>query len=539
MLMATHYLVLDLSTRGMDAAVYERRWTRTVQKDRMFLERKATPEPGRGPDMEPTRKPGRQPDMAPARESETDTEPSWFQQALDTLAGKMDLSSCDQALVTVSFPEVCFRNISLPFSQETKIAQVLPFELASFLPGDHYVSDHVLSETRFVRDQQLVLTASAPDPMIEDIAVCLWSRRISPGIITPKGHALAAMFMNARKSPMDAVFVCSGPAQTVMTLFVRSSPVMVRTLHTANPAEETVAENVLRLVTGFRHRSGLEARFHVYLARETVPGETPSDGLASDGRTSGELAPGKLALGKPTPAERSPGEPLPATRRLKTLLEQNPACFTGDVTVIDPATIPLVDLLVRKPRYLFNWSKKKFGSGTIFSRFRTELLATAAIGLVVIFLSIYSLYRNLAALEEQIFLARKAGFEIYRQTFPGNDIQAGHSPLLLMQARVKQAMQRQGGEMQLAALEHSFDIPAIDVLHELSIRTPGEVDMQLTRLLLNHGQVTISGTTSSFNHVDKLKNALAQSPLFKTVTIQTADAGRTEGQVVFQFNIDL
>jgi|GEM_PF-3266672 hypothetical protein len=478
--MAGRYLVLDVSTHGMDAALYERRLTKTTRKAHVFLNRKVQTEP------------------------DTETETSWFQETLDILAGEMDLSSCDEALVTVSFPEVCFRNISLPFTHENKIAQVLPFELTSCLPGDSYVSDYFLSDIRFVQDQQLLLTASAPDPMIEDIAMCLWSRKISPAIITPKGHAMAAVFMGTQKPLLDAVFIHSEPAQTAMTLFIKSKPVMVRTIPVSNPSDETIAENLLRLVKGFRHRSGLETRFHVYLTREPAP-----------------------------------ADPIQAIRKLKPLMNRNPAYFTGDITPIDSNVIPLTDYLMRKPRYLFNWSQNKYGPGTFFSRFKPELLTTAVIGLMVVFLSIFGLYRNLSALEEQILDARRAGFEIYRQTFPENDIQAGHSPLLLMQARVKQAMQRTGTDMQLTAIEHSSGIPAVDVLHELSVRIPAKLNMQLTRLLLNQGQITISGTTNSFNHVDKLKNALAQSPLFKAVTIQTADAGETENQVVFQFRIDM
>jgi hypothetical protein len=290
------------------------------------------------------------------------------------------------------------------------------------------VSDYFLSDIRFVQDQQLLLTASAPDPMIEDIAMCLWSRKISPAIITPKGHAMAAVFMGTQKPLLDAVFIHSEPAQTAMTLFIKSKPVMVRTIPVSNPSDETIAENLLRLVKGFRHRSGLETRFHVYLTREPAP-----------------------------------ADPIQAIRKLKPLMNRNPAYFTGDITPIDSNVIPLTDYLMRKPRYLFNWSQNKYGPGTFFSRFKPELLTTAVIGLMVVFLSIFGLYRNLSALEEQILDARRAGFEIYRQTFPENDIQAGHSPLLLMQARVKQAMQRTGTDMQLTAIEHSSGIPAVDV----------------------------------------------------------------------------
>jgi Tfp pilus assembly protein PilN len=141
-------------------------------------------------------------------------------------------------------------------------------------------------------------------------------------------------------------------------------------------------------------------------------------------------------------------------------------------------------------------------------------------------------------LEKQVAAARRTGIEIYRQTFPRDTISPGHSPLLRMQAQVKQALSRNSGTR-----PHDMTVtparPAIDVLYELSSRIPDGMNLQLSRLLLNEGQVTISGTTDSFNTVDRLKNTLEQSDIFKSVTIHTADAGRVENQVFFQFRIEM
>jgi len=114
----------------------------------------------------------------------------------------------------------------------------------------------------------------------------------------------------------------------------------------------------------------------------------------------------------------------------------------------------------------------------------------------------------------------------------------GHSPLLRMQAQVKQAVaQNSGTRFQDRAVTPA--LPAIDVLYELSARVPDGMNLRLSRLLLNNGQMTISGTTDSFNTVDRLKTALEQSDIFKSVTIHTADAGRVENQVIFQFRIEI
>jgi hypothetical protein len=158
---------------------------------------------------------------------------------------------------------------------------------------------------------------------------------------------------------------------------------------------------------------------------------------------------------------------------------------------------------------------------------------------LLLILSVTGLYRQIFDLEARVASARQAGADLYAKTFSEDPVLPGYSPLLLMQSKMKQKQQQQGTGSGRGEINRPSDFRAIDLLSELSFRIPAGKTLQLSRLLLNHGQATVSGTTDSFNTVDRLKTALEQSPMFKTVVITTADADKTGSRVIFQFRIEI
>jgi general secretion pathway protein L len=427
-----------------------------------------------------------------------------LQAAVDAVAATLDLSGCTEAVVFISCQQVCFRNVSLPFDSPGKIAQVLPLELASHLPWDDVVSDFLVQEVRFVADQHLVLTASAPRDLITGIVACLRPFKIRPRMITPKGYALAAAHLQTGSPFSDQIFIHLGPSDITLTLIAGSKPVMVRTLTASDRIADTVADNVIRLITGFRQRSGLDTRFHVCLAPES-----------------------------------SAPDPAQVMEKLRQVPGSGSLIDAGDPEVLAGDLVSAAGRLYHAPGRSFNFSRHAHGWEAFFHKYRFELATTAVIGALVLVLSVTGLYRQISVLEARVASARQAGADLYAQTFPEDPVLPGYSPLLLMQAKMKQKQQQQGAGTGRWELTRPSDIRAIDVLSELSARIPAGKTLQLSRLLLNHGQATVSGTTDSFNTVDRLKTALEQSPMFKTVTITTADADRTGNQVIFQFRIEM
>ncbi|MCG8618948.1 MAG: PilN domain-containing protein, partial [Desulfobacterales bacterium] len=125
---------------------------------------------------------------------------------------------------------------------------------------------------------------------------------------------------------------------------------------------------------------------------------------------------------------------------------------------------------------------------------------------------------------------------VYAETFPGaKQVQA--APLLLMESRVKQAKTRAAGRNGEHERRQVFSV--MDILTDLSGQIPAEVDMEISRLALNHGRLVLTGTTGNFNDVDRIKGLLQGAPGFKSVSINSAEADKTGKRVRFKFIVDI
>lgn len=419
-------------------------------------------------------------------EAEEDT--GRFQQGLDVISGHLDLKSCTNAVVLVSSRSICFRNLSLPFKSPKKISQVLPLELASHLPrpDEAYVSDYLVHDVEFDADQHLVLSASMPATEVAEIVAGLKGVRINTSIITPKGYAAAVC--HPKLPATDALLVHMDSREVTLVLEANARPVMVRTLDAETATPESISRDIRRTITGFRHRSGDDRGFALALS-------VPRD-------MAGAIQ------------EAFPDEP---------------------VTVLDHTETVL--LPERKPAVLFNFCIGEFGAHSFFRKYRTSLVATLLIALVPFSMAVADLMRDISVLEQRIAVERQAAVAVFRETFPLKKNVPVHVPLMLMQSYVKDALKNKAADGKPETDRKRF--PAIEVLYALSDGFPADIEVDISRLLLNDGRLVITGSTDNFNNVDKLKGLIEKSPMFTRVDIIGAEAGKRNNRVNFKFNIDM
>ncbi len=116
---------------------------------------------------------------------------------------------------------------------------------------------------------------------------------------------------------------------------------------------------MLRMATGFRHRSGLDTRFHICLVPET-----------------GTMNPDSV------------------TQAIKQAQVLQPFFFTDTVTVLNSEPSGLSDRLFQKPATQFNFVTRYHGPAAFFHKFRQELGVTGIIGALVMILFISGLYQT-------------------------------------------------------------------------------------------------------------------------------------------------
>lgn len=476
--MAARFLLLDLSPRGMTARMTTYGPVRTT--------------------------PGKPVELAWEDLTDSTAFQDRLQAALAAVAGHIDLAGCRDAVVLLDAASVWFRHISLPFTQKSRIDPVLPFELAPSLPVEACISDYLRHDIRFVPDQQSLLTASVPAELVDHLAGCLKAYRIQPRIITPKGYAMAALFLDKTKpGGRDLVFVYAEDPEVTLTVIAGGKPVMVRTPAVPGLTGERIADQIYRTVMGFRQRTGRETRFDICLA-------------ASSQKMRETLV-----------------------QEIRAGLKPCDILETPSIEPVDPD--PLISAIMpgRPSETHLNFCRGRYDAGTIVGKFKREFLTALTLLLVVFLLAVFSQYRDISVLEAQISQVRSRAAGIYQDTFPDKTAPPGISPQMLMQAQVKHALEQKGGRAGIVEMAAEPAVPAVEILYALSMEIPATMDARLTRLVFGGGQLTIAGTTDSFNTVDRLKTALEKSTRFKTVTINSAETAKTGGRILFQFRITL
>ena len=137
----------------------------------------------------------------------------------------------------------------------------------------------------------------------------------------------------------------------------------------------------------------------------------------------------------------------------------------------------------------------------------------------------YFMGKKLDSLDAQIT-------HIFKTTFPG--IQKIVDPLQQMRVEIQNTKKQS-----ISSESPQKNIRNIDILHDISLLTPDNMDLELNRIVIGPGSVQISGYTDTFNSVNNFQRKLQSGKLFKAVTINSANIEKTENRVNFKLNLQL
>ncbi len=478
--MTDSFLYLDIDSKGIQAFMLELSFSKKKVWDQYTLKYDDLPE--------------------------TDTKDSLFHRGMAAISENLDLDQCSEAVLFIDSGQISFRNPSLPFFRKKKIKQVLPFELADLmpLPDNPYVTDFLIQTVCFRENQQLVLSASIPKPIIEDYVDCLKSYKISPLVITPKGYAGAVNFVNKVQESSDHLFIYLGNNDNAIILVVDNLPVIVRSLGPLSDSDPVldIVRAVHQTLTGFARQSGSVEVLDLCI------------GLSNRAQISNKT------MGQ-----------------LKKTLADHPGLNPSIIKTIDPEEVILDMSPLRPPGQLLNFCIGEFASDTLVRRYKSSLVTTLVLLLFIAGLFYYNIQKDIKGLEEQILSEKKYTVALYNKTFPGRKSRQIQAPVPMMEARLKQAKKKNKTGSSKKKMDPGADVKAVDLLLELSRKIPNAIDVELDRFLLNQSRLVISGSTDNFKNVDRLKGVISSSDLFHKVSISSAKADKAGNRVFFKFII--
>jgi len=429
--------------------------------------------------------------------------------ALAEIGEKLDIAHSD---CIAGLPDglVSYRNLTLPFTEERKIRQVLPFELEASLPFpvDQAVMDFYRVHTA---EQTRLLAGVVHGDQLGEILAALAAAGLAPEALGAGGFAVARCLVERAGADDHLLLIDVGAGQGQVTAL------MAGKIHLIYPF--STGEGV----------SAGDVGSHVGRALAALEGLSPEDFRPARALLTGACSAG-TALQAEIAAELGiPVAPLDLGQKVAGLL---PEAAGEDWQACRFDRALALALAGTGGRAVLNFRRGAFAPRRKWAEHRTTLMRLGALALVVLLLGaanlgleVYRLNQRRSALDAEIT-------DIFRSTFP--EVTRIVDPLQQMRVKLTDLKKT------LFLPGDGTDIPRnIDILYALSTLIPAETDIELTQLLIGPDSVLLSGSTDNFNTVDDIKNRLEGQAGFKGVTISSATMEKTDNRIRFKLKVQL
>ncbi|MCP4672508.1 MAG: pilus assembly protein PilM [Desulfobacula sp.] len=442
-------------------------------------------------------------------------EETHFQNALETLIQTMDIEN-SVSIVSLPAEAISYRNLHVPFRDQKKIRQILPFELEANLPYpvDTLELDfQILSNGDHDDEGAHILAAAVEKQHLESCKDVLSSFKIDPQSVAVGGFQTIGCVSRFSDMPLQALFIDIDARKSTVFAIVAGQVKLIRSF-SINPSSKQpgkmLCTKIIQTISASEEILGSEFEPEaVYLIGSGIE-EYPYD---DDIKDVFQLPVTFLNLLRDTDNIPITGQPD----------------ASWDPKVMDNALALCLSEISGISG--FNFSKRMFAAKKYWMANKESIIKTSAflgVVLVLLFVNIFLDYRvmgkTIAGLDTQMRT-------IFTSTFPGAKIV---DPLKQMQAEVKK-----NKENASATGETERSVKAIDILYDVSTLLPEKTDVEIKRFVIGPENVQISGNTDTFNSVDDMKNRLEKGTNFKKVTISSSKKDNKANRISFKLKIDL
>ena len=434
-----------------------------------------------------------------------------LQRALKSL---IDQVSPAPATIIVSLPAeyVVFRSLTVPFKEDNKIRQILPFELEPIVPVpiDGLTIDF---QKLPMGDQSSVFAVAVNSSVLQDHLECFTEINLQPRLVVPGGFPLALQIIELDTKATGQTLILDIDSEKTTLFALASGHIeMVRTLPMDTSTEagiESLALRVRQTVTALGE--GQETGFSPVAVYVTGPGLSTRD-----------CAP-QLSRFLDLPVATIDLRRLLTSVDMDNRVHWDPHFFNGALA------LAYLDVEGRKCP---NFHRISSPLRNFWTAYRAYLFGPMVLLAIVLLMGLSSVLIDSYYLKKQVDIQNSQLVEIFKSTFPDSRLTA--PPLDQMKSKLKEVQQGN-----LAPQNTGSAIRTVDILLEVSQRVPRSVNVTFSRMTVGSEAVTISGETPDFNTVDDIKSRIEKSSLFKQVTIASANMDKSGQTVRFKLKIDL
>ncbi len=443
-----------------------------------------------------------------------DTAAEETEQLTESLGSLLAEVNAGSANVVVSLPadEIINRILIVPFKEESKIRQVLAFQLEPIVPVP--VDELVIGFQKQIVDEQAeVLTAAMDRGRYDAYRQSFTDANLKPQLIVPGSFPLISLLIASdAQLPEQALILDLDHGKTTLYAIVSGRIALVRSLIGSAYSEaeaETLALQIRQTLTAFVDVKSIDFRPD----RVYVCGPDLNDPAITD-RIAGTLD-------------------MPA----RTLdLRQDLA--KAEFSVMDTYEPWHMDnalalaLLEAEGLNCPNFHRTSSPLRNYWAAYRPFIKTPAILLTVALILGLGSVFYDNHLLQKRLDIIDGRMEQVFKSAFPDERLAKG-AALAQMKSKLKEAQKNT-----TAPARGASRMSSIDTLLQISQLLPESIDVVFKRFVVGDDAVTISGETSGFNIVDDIKGRLEQSNYFREVTIAAANMDKAGKKVRFKLKIE-
>lgn len=444
--------------------------------------------------------------------------------------------------------QVSTRIISLPFTEQKKIDQVVGFEVEGDLPfslEELVVDYHILHKKE---NESRILVAAVEKELFKSFLGVLAAAGIDPRIVDIDSLALFNLYqiVSGGENEKCLSLIDLGAAKTSICIFSGGQVFFIRTIPLAGDAITRAIQKDFELsytqAEELKHRTGelnqgekdkvsLTIKKVIDPLLQEIWQTFYHSGEMSIKRVEKAFICGGTSRLLNLPEYLAERLDIEVTRL--SILKEIPHSFpeTPEMDSISPQALALgLREVGRLEVSRVNFRKGEFSFRKAIKEIQGKLIFAGILILVIIFLASFSFFSRYFQLSSQYYDVQTQVKTIFAETFPdeGKIVE----PVKQMQRKLEELKKKIGYNSEINS-------PILDILQEICDRVPEEITVDIEDLLIDFEQIRIKGETESIEAVDKIKNELVKNERFKKVEVKDTRRGIDETRFNFQINISL